>query len=545
MGGNTVQGKWEAIAAYLLATAIGWLMLLPPIVLLATQAAAALGEILSSYTGAGGAGPHGGALMARSMSSFWFAGLRTLIITVVSVATAMLFALPVSFVLAKTESRIRSTGWIAMLVLAGIPLYVTVSGVVRIFSLAWLIDPGSPGKTLLAVGLISGVGYAPLAAIAAAAAWLAIPRESEESGLLVTRPSRVLARISLPLGAGGLAAAAALVAVLSACDMTASDALTVRTWAEELYLAFNLELDPGKAAVSAMPLALIAATGLGALLWRAGRMTATPVAQQGRRAYRYPLGRWRIAIPAALLLATLVMAYPLFDLVVAGISESARLPAWGDVRRAALVTVACSGAGSGLALVMAFPLAWMASRRRSRFVRAAVGAGALLLLSLPTPLFGYAIASFWNQPWWNVFGLAWMPRLFYDTPLAVVALYTMQTLPLATLMLWATFRQIPPTCLDAAATLSIPTFSLMTRIVLPICRNGCLLTWAVCYLLSLRELGGLILTAPPGWMFLAVRYATQIHFGVYADLAFLLAMSLPLVLLPPLALVYHVSRKNW
>lgn len=542
MGGNGNAARhWTLAAAYVIISAIGWLMLLPPLVLLAVRACEALSNALPAAIESGWSGPM---VTARSASAFWQAGVRTIIIGLLSTAIAMLFALPASFIITKTEHSVRTAGWSVALALAGIPLYVTVSGITRMFSLAWLIDPGSPARTLLAVGQIGGLGLAPLATIAASAAWSSVQRESEETGLLLTRPFRVWLKISLPLAAGGLIAAGILVCVLSACDMTVSDALTVRTWAEELYLAFNLELDPGKAAMSAAPLATISIAGLGILLWRGGRMAAKPVSGTGRHICRYPLGRWRVVVVVLLAVAAGIMAWPLLDLLWAGLSESAKSQAWKEAGRAAMVTMACSSAGAGMAIVLAFPLAWMAGRRRSRIFPIVVAIGALFLVSLPTALFGYAIAAFWNQPWWNSPALAWAPRLFYDTPLAVVSLYTMQTLPLAVLMLWAACKQIPASCLDAASTLSIRPFSFLITIVLPLTRNACLLTWAVCYLLSLRELGGLLLVAPPGWPFLAVRYATQIHFGVYADLAFLLAVSLPLVLLPPLALLRRSFRQT-
>lgn len=539
---NTVDAKWGTMAVYCLATAIGWLALLPPVALLLIRGATALVDLAALCGETAGMDMHNGDAAIRVASAFWFAGLRTVAVASVAVAVAMLFALPASFILAKTDSIMGGSIRFAILALAGIPIYVTVSGVIRIFSLAWLIDPLSPGKTLLATGLINGMGHAPLAAIVASAAWLSIPRENEEAGLLLAGPAMVWRKISLPLGAGGLAAAGALVGVLSACDMTVPDALTVRTWAEELYLAFNLELDPGKAAISALPLAFIAMAGMGALLWRSGKMSARILSNQGRASYRYRLGRFRIPTVIILAAAALVMLWPALDLLWTGMSESRGTLAWTEVRRAALNTIACSGMGSGLAVFLAFPLAWTATRRRSRLFRIGLAAASLFFLSLPTPLYGYAIASFWNQPWWNAPGLSWVPRILYDSPLATVSLYAMQTLPLAILMLWASFKQIPVSCLDAADTLSIPSFSVITRIVLPLSRKGCLLTWAVCYLLTLRELGGLLLIAPPGWTFLAVRYATRIHFGVYADLAFLLAASLPLVLLPPLALAYRAFR---
>lgn len=539
---HIVAEKWMIV--YGAATALGWMMVLSPLVLLAVQAVITLGGVVSSFLEAGGAELHHGKIFARNMSSFWLAGARTATISAISMATAMLFALPASFIVAKTKSAMNAVGWCAFLVLAGVPLYITVSGIIRIFSLAWLIDPGSPIRTLAATGLINGIGHAPLATLASSVAWLTIPGECEEAGLLVARPYRVWRKITFPLGVGGVIAAGILVGVLSACDMTAPDALTVRTWAEEVYLAFNLELNPGKAALAVAPLVGVSVTGMAIALWRGKKMAVRPLSSQGRHGYRYHLEKQHIPVWGLLLAAVIVMFWPLADLLWTGLSESNNIFAWKDVGRASLTTIACSGTGAALALFLAFPLAWTLSKRSSRALRLALAGSALLLFSIPTPLFGYAIAAFWNRPWWNVTYLSWAPAIFYDTPLATVALYATQTLPLAVLMLWITFSQLPAACLDAAASLSIRQFSVITRIVIPICRRGCLLTWAVCYLLTLRELGGLLLIAPPGWLFLAVRYATQIHFGVYADLAFLLTMSLPVALLPPLALVYYASRRN-
>lgn len=535
------NSRWVVVTVCCLVTAIGWLALLPPLALLAFHAGNALIDMGEAFC-AGGQDFHLGGAIVRGTSAFWFAGMRTAMIAAIAVMTAMLFALPASFILAKTGSTMNGAGWFVTLALAGIPLYVIVSGVIRMFSLAWLIDPLSPWKSIIATGLINGIGHAPLATIVASVAWLSIPRENEETGLLFAKPTAVWRKITFPLGIGGLSAAGTLVGVLSASDMTAPDALTVRTWAEELYLAFNLELDPRQAVLSAIPLIVVSMAGMGMLLWRGGKFSASILSNQGRPFYRYNLGRLRVPAYIVLTSAALATLWPLLDLLWAGIVEAHSPQAWSEIGRVSFTTILCSGIGSGLAVFLAFPLAWMTSQIRSRLFRFFAAGTVLFFLSLPTPLYGYAIASFWNQPWWNTPVISWVPQFFYDSPAAAIVLYATQTLPLAMLMLWVAIKRIPAFCLDAAKTLSIGRLSIITRVVLPLCRNGCLLAWAVCYLLSLRELGGLLLIAPPGWLFMAVRYATQVHFGIYADLAFLLAASLPLVLLPPMALIYYVSR---
>ena len=91
------------------------------------------------------------------------------------------------------------------------------------------------------VVLIAGVGFA------------AVEPELEESALLDFGPLRVLRVVTLRRAIGAIAAAALAVAVLTAGDMTVTDLLQVRTYAEEAYLQYSLGRGPGTAALVALP----------------------------------------------------------------------------------------------------------------------------------------------------------------------------------------------------------------------------------------------------------------------------------------------------
>ena len=82
----------------------------------------------------------------------------------------------------------------------------------------------------------------------------AVEPELEESALLDYGPGRVLLRVTLRRGVGAIAAAALAVAVLTAGDMTVTDLLQIRTYAEEAYLQYSLGRGPGGAALVALPL---------------------------------------------------------------------------------------------------------------------------------------------------------------------------------------------------------------------------------------------------------------------------------------------------
>src|SRR5205823_8154066 len=77
--------------------------------------------------------------------------------------------------------------------------------------------------------------------------------ELEESALLDLSPWRVLTGVTVRRSVGALAGAALAVAVLTAGDMTVTDLLQVRTYAEEAYVQFTLGHGPADAAAVSIP----------------------------------------------------------------------------------------------------------------------------------------------------------------------------------------------------------------------------------------------------------------------------------------------------
>ncbi len=92
--------------------------------------------------------------------------------------------------------------------------------------------------TLPWVVLIAGIGLC------------AVEPELEESALLDYAPARVLRKVTFRRALGAIAAAALAVAVLTAGDMTVTDLLAIRTYAEESYLQYTQGRGPGAAARS-------------------------------------------------------------------------------------------------------------------------------------------------------------------------------------------------------------------------------------------------------------------------------------------------------
>ena len=146
----------------------------------------------------------------------------------------------------------------------------------------------------------------------------AVEPELEESALLEFGPLRVLMRITLRRTIGAILAAALAVAVLTAGDMTVTDLLQVRTYAEEAYVQFVLGRGLADAAVVALPPLIVLGIGI-VLAGRAlSRLDPARLASAASGARTFRLGRWRL--PAGALLTLLigdVLAFPLYSMICA------------------------------------------------------------------------------------------------------------------------------------------------------------------------------------------------------------------------------------
>ncbi len=122
----------------------------------------------------------------------------------------------------------------------------------------------------------------------------AVEPELEESALLDAPPWRVLVRVTLRRAIGAIAAAALAVAVLTAGDMTVTDLLQVRTYAEEAFLQYTLGRGPGEAAFVTLPPLLL----LGILILLAGQglsqVDPARLVSSFARSRVWSLRRWRV-----------------------------------------------------------------------------------------------------------------------------------------------------------------------------------------------------------------------------------------------------------
>jgi iron(III) transport system permease protein len=340
---------------------------------------------------------------------------------------------------------------------------------------------------------------------------------------------------------GAIAAAALAVAVLTAGDMTVTDLLQVRTYAEEAYFQYVLWNNPAGAALVVLPPLIV----LGLLILIVGqalaRLDPARLVSSFAQPRAWRLGGWRI--PCGLALVVLigsVMAFPLYSLLwragrVGGRATLGQPPIWslsglmGTLRFATAeiwdplwASLLWAAVAASVTTVLAFALAW--AGRRSTAWRWVLLATIVVTLATPGPVAGMAL----------VLAYRGVPAI-YSSPAMMVMAETLRALPYILLVLWPFLRSFPQDYLDAAALDGYGPAGEMVRIALPLSQRALLAAWAVAFALGLGELPATNLVANPGVQPMSYFIWHLLHTGVDSHLSGVVLIMLVVIALAGLA----------
>jgi len=452
--------------------------------------------------------------------------------TIALVAATLAIALPLGILLALLLFRTDVFGRRMLLALLALAAFVPLP----LHATAWLGALGNAGRAQ-AIGvspiLIGRIGAAVVHALAALP-WVvlivgvglcAVEPELEESALLDHGPGWVLVRLTLRRAIGAIAAAAVAVAVLTAGDMTVTDLLQIRTYAEEAYVQYSLGRGPGEVAVVALPPIVV----LGTLILVVGRALSRSdparLVSSFARARRWPLGRWRIAGGVLLVaLSANAIALPLYSLLwragrVGGRATLGQPPTWslsgliGTLRYASAeiweplkASLLWTAVAATMAAALACALAWAA--RRSVLWRLIALVTLALTLATPGPVAGMALVLAYRA----------IPSI-YDSPAMIVMAETFRSLPYSLLLLWPFLRAFPQDYLDTAALEGYGRWGQLVHVVLPMSLRPLLAAWAIAFAIGIGELPATNLVAPPGTEPMSKLIWGLLHTGVESHLS--------------------------
>jgi iron(III) transport system permease protein len=372
-----------------------------------------------------------------------------------------------------------------------------------------------------AVVVLSLVFY-PLSMLATEVALRRVDGRLEEAAVVVAPPGRVLWRITLPLVAPSLIAAALVIFVLAVSEFGVPGLLRVRVYTTEVFTAFAALYDFGRAILVAVPLlvlclvvAVLAAAILGERLVSTRRGSGTRPAL---------LDAWsRPAAMAAILVVTVALGVPLVVLV----REALGAESWSAVVDGSGKAIANSllqaTAGATAIVSIAVWLGYARARARGRIGQLA-DVLLLVVFAVPSTIVGVGLIGLWNRP--GLLGTV------YGTDVMFLLAYLARFVPVAALALAASTRYVPESHEEAAAVAGAGWLRTMSRIVLPQIRLGVVAAWVIAFILAFGELGVSILVAPPGEATLPIRIYTIIANAPPSNVAVLALLQATVIFIP-------------
>jgi iron(III) transport system permease protein len=372
-----------------------------------------------------------------------------------------------------------------------------------------------------AIIVLSVVLY-PLAMLATEVAGRRVDGRLEEAALVVAPPGRVLCRITLPLVAPSVFAAALVIFVLAVSEFGVPGLLRVRVYTTEVFTAFAAQYDFSRAILVAVPLLLLcvvvaalAAAILGERLVSTRRGSGTPPAL-------LDAGRKPAAI-AAIVVVIVALGVPLVVLV----REAMGAPSWSAVVGGSGDAIANSlllaTAGATAVVSLAVWLGYARARARGRLGQLA-DVLLLVVFAVPSTIVGVGLIGLWNRPG--------MLGTVYGTDAMFLLAYLARFVPVAALALAAGTRYVPVSHEEAAAVAGAGWLRTLSRIVLPQIRLGVAAAWVIAFILAFGELGVSVLVAPPGEATLPIRIYTIIANTPSSNVAVLALLQTTVILVP-------------
>lgn len=388
-----------------------------------------------------------------------------------------------------------------------------------------------------------------------------VERELEEDARTILSASQVLWRVTLPRASASIAAAALWVALQTATEITVTDMMSVRTYAEEVYTQFvRPEVGPGldslaRAVAVSVP-AIVFTCAL--TVWIVARWESRLPPPEGltEQPWQIQLGwaRWP-CLGAMLCLLGFLVGVPVASLVWK-LGIQGHPPSWlpavalehlDKVLRARGRLIGESLALAASAGLLTAGTAWLASWL-------AVGArwyrfGLLSLLAvawaLPGPVLGIGLKATIEAAL-DATNSQVLARLLYygPSPLPILWAYLLRFLPYAVALIWPVLRLWPLELRDLARMDGLSPVREFWLLVVPLTFPAALRAALAVAVLALGELSAGKLVETPGAQTFAHEVFNQMHYGVTNDLAALCLLLLAAVLVLTIMLLAASRMRN-
>ena len=444
---------------------------------------------------------------------------------------ATLMGAPLGLALARVPLRGKALLRVGLSAPVVLPPYVV--------ALAWTYLAGTSevlsGWTysLPAAIVVLSLVFYPLSMLATEVALRRVDGRLEDAAVVSAPPFLVLRRITLPLVAPGVLAAALVILVLSVSEFGVPGLLRIRVYTTEVFTAFAALYDFRRAMLLAVPLLLLCLIVATLAIALTGERLVSTRRTAGTRPASIEGWQGPAEAVAIVVIAT-ALGIPVLVLVREAFGSESLAAALQGSGLAIANSLLLATLGATAVVGLAVWLGYARARARGRLGQLA-DVLFVVAFAVPSTIVGVGLIGLWNRP-----GL---PGVFYGTDVMFVLGYLARFVPVAALAIAATTRYVPVSHEEAAAVSGAGWLRTMTRIVLPQIRYGLLTAWVIAFVLAFGELGVSILIAPAGETTLPIRIYTLIANAPPSQVAALALLQTAVILGPLAVLAIAVSER--
>lgn len=523
----TAARGWLARAGAIALLAGVGLLIFPPLIYLAASAAQA------------------GALGSLSMGPLVSLIATTLSLAALATIWAMLLALPLAWLVVRTDLPLRSLCRSLAVVPLAIPSYIGAMAYIALLGPvgsvnAWFATlTGSQQQWINIYGFWGGVfvlglfTYPYIFLFASAALEATNPSIEETARSLGESPLGVLRRVTLPMLRPSILAGGLLVFLYALSDFGSLSLLRVHVFTTAIYHQLNTRFDQTTAAMLSCVLVLITLAvlvGQRILLSRRSYVTITGTARLARP---IGLGRWRwpaVALAGGIL--GLSVFIPLGVLLAQTGSTEQFMTVLREQGGFIKNSLMMAGMAATLAMILGFLIAFTAKHTQRR--TGAVLTGTIQVgYAIPGTVLGLSLILLYNTylPW------------LYGTVGVLVLAYLIRFLTQPVQGIESALAAINPHLEEAARSLAASPRVVLRKILAPLVRPTLFAVWTLVFISTMKELDATLLLRPAGFDTLSVRVYIHTVEAEYAKAGTLALLLIAFTVLP-WSVVTHLQEKK-
>ncbi len=441
--------------------------------------------------------------------------LRTVGVAVV--ATPICGALGVAGAWFVERTRLPGARIWALLLVAPItvPVFLT--------SYAWAAL-GAAFQGFFGAFCILAVTYYPIVFLLTSAALRGMDPALEESATALGCGTwRVFWRVVLPQLRPSLLGGLLVVALATLVEFDAFVGIHFSTFVASIYSQYQISFSASGAATLACVSIILCVLILAIETRLRGNAAYTGVSHASRRQpERYALGRMTPVVLVALtVLATFSVEIPVYALIrwfeqATPQSSAGAAAGIGDLLPATLTSVGLGISSALLSLLLALPIALLATRYRG-FKVSLLERATYLSFALPDLVAAIAFAYATSQ----------YTGALYGNVVILVLAYAVLFCPIAVLALRVSFGQIEPSMDETARSLGLGPIRSLLRVGLPLARPGIAAGGVLVFAFVLSDLSTTQVLLPPGMVTLGTDFwadSSTVAFGASAPFAAMLML---------------------